>query len=111
MPGSVCAFLLTAFYLAEAYQVEVDAAWFVMAAIVCTLMAVAMPPVPGSGIGCYSIMLTQLGIPAEGLVVAATLDVFYDFLSVAMDNAMLELELVLQGDRMDMLDRELLRRE
>lgn len=111
MPGSVCAFLLTAFYLAEAYQVQVDYAWFIMAAITCTMMAIALPPVPGAGIGCYSIMLTQLGIPAEGLVAAATLDVFFDFIAVAMDNTMLQLELVLQADAMELLNHELLERE
>ncbi len=109
MPASASNFLVTVFFLSEYYGAQVNLTWFVTAAVLCSLLAVAVPPVPGAGMTCYGVMIAQLGLPAEGVLIAATLDVVYDFIATAADITVIQLELVHQARGMDMLDRDALR--
>ena len=111
MPATICSFIATAFYLTEVYRVEVDFTWMVIATIICTMMAIALPPIPGSGIGCYAIMLGRLNIPAGGLGVAIVLDIIFTFIGRAVDCAMLQMELVNSSDALGVLDHKVLRRQ
>ena len=58
---------------------------------------------------CYSILLTQLGIPAEGLLLATALNIIMDFIFAGFIIANLLVEMIIQADVLDMLDRETLR--
>lgn len=111
MPSGVTTFALLSGYLAEVYDVEVNLSWFIMAGILAAVLSIAIPPTPGAMLTCYGILMAQLGIPAEGLLLAATLDVVLDFFMTGIDILTLELELVCQADSLHMLDREVLRRE
>ena len=86
--------IATAYYLSEIYAVKVNLTWFVIATVVCTMMAIALPPIPGSGIGCYAIMLSRLEIPYEAIGAAIVLDIFFTFIGRAIDSAMLQMELI-----------------
>ena len=111
MPSGVTTFALLSGYLAEVYGVEVNLSWFIMAGILAAVLSIAIPPTPGAMLTCYGILMAQLGIPAEGLLLAAALDVVLDFFMTGIDILTLELELVCQADRLHMLDREALHRE
>ena len=108
MPSGVTTFALLSGYLAEVYGVEVNLSWFLMAGILAAVLSIAIPPTPGAMLTCYGILMAQLGIPVEGLLLAATLDVVLDFFMTGIDILTLELELVCQADRLHMLDRETL---
>ena len=58
---------------------------------------------------CYSILLTQLGISAEGLLLATALNIIMDFIFAGFIIANLLVEMIIQADVLDMLDRETLR--
>ena len=111
MPATICAFIVTAYYLTEMYHVEVDLTWFIVAAVVCTMMAIALPPIPGSGIGCYAIMLSRLDIPYNAIGAAIVLDIFFTFIGRAIDCAMLQMELVHSADSLGILNRKLLEKQ
>ena len=111
MPATICSFIATAYYLTEVYHVEVDLAWMIVATIICTMMAIALPPIPGSGLACYAIMLGRLNIPAGGLGVAIVLDIIFTFIGRAVDCAMLQMELVNSSDALGVLDRKVIRRQ
>ena len=111
MPATICAFIATAYFLTEMYHVKVDLTWFIVAAVVCTMMAIALPPIPGSGIGCYAIMLTRLNIPYDAIGAAIVLDIFFTFVGRAIDCAMLQMELVHSADALGILNRKLLEKQ
>ena len=111
MPATICAFIATAYFLTETYHVEVDLTWFIVAAVVCTMMAIALPPIPGSGIGCYAIMLARLEIPYEAIGAAIVLDIFFTFTGRAIDSAMLQMELIHSADSLGILNRKLLEKQ
>ena len=109
MPFVSIYFASLSLYLAELYHVEVSASWFIMAILICDILAMAVPPVPGAMLTCYGILLAQLGIPAEGLLVATTLEILMNPLSSGFIILHLSAEMVQQAADLDMLDREALR--
>lgn len=96
--------------LAELYRVEVSLSWIIMAVLICAILAMAVPPVPGAMLTCYGILLAQLGIPAEGLLVATTLEIIMNPLSSGFIVLDLSAEMVQQAASLDMLDRDALRK-
>ena len=54
---------------------------------------------------------SQLGIPTQALAVAMVADILMGFIAAALDQALLQMELVAQADRMLMLDKERLRKK
>ena len=111
MPAAAISYMTVSLFLAELYGVAVSPSWFLMAVLVCAILSCAVPPLPGASLTCYGILLTQLGIPAEGLLLAAALDIILDFVSSGFVVLDLELELVRQAGILGMLDRETLARK
>ena len=110
-PATAMYFLIICIYTAEAYQVECSAIWFVLAIFSATILAIAAPPIPGGTLTCYTIMFSQLGLPAEALVVALALDVLCDFVATGMNMLCLQMELLIQSKGMGLLNDRLLQRK
>lgn len=70
----------------------------------------ASPQVSGGVLVSLGIILAQLIIPAVGLAVAGTLALILDFFSTGSKIAGQHLEMILQADHLDMLDRNILRK-
>ncbi len=71
----------------------------------------ATPPVAGGGISCLAILLLQLHLPTDGLAVGVTLLMLLDFLCTGTHVFALHLELTLQANHLDLLNRETLRKK
>lgn len=80
-----------------------------MAILICGLLALAVPPVPGGGIACYSILFLQLGIPVEPLGIAIVLEILLDFLSTALNMVAVPVDMVQVAAKLEMLDEKTLR--
>ena len=104
-------YIIATAFLAECYGVNADAGWWVTLAILGTLFAIATPPVPAGNISGLSVMMAQLLIPAEGLAIGAALVMLMDFLCTGTRVILLHLELLLQADSLDLLNREVLQKE
>ena len=72
-----------------------------------TLLA-ATPPVTGVGLLTFSVLFTRLGIPDSALAAAMTADIICGFAVAALDQAMLQVELLLEADRLGQLNQTLL---
>ncbi len=107
-PASLCMLCVLACSLAEIYSLDVNPAWFVMAWITATLLSIAIPPIPGAGLTIYSILFSQLGIPADALFLAAALDVVVDFFDTGVNVLLLNLEMIRESVIMNRNDREML---
>ncbi len=103
--------ILSAAFLAECYGVGGGPAWWITLWVVGTLLTMAIPPVAGGGVSCLSILLVQMGIPRESLPLGVTLMMFMDFVCTSTRIFTLHCEMLLQADRLGLLDHELLRRK
>lgn len=109
MPGAAILFLSAAFCMAEVYSVPISPAWIVNAIIITFVLAVAAPPIPGGALTCYTILITQLGIPSEAIAITIAFNVILEFISTAFNIAALQMELVELSGSLDMLDRKVLK--
>ncbi|MBQ3291306.1 MAG: cation:dicarboxylase symporter family transporter [Mogibacterium sp.] len=115
--GILCAgsfsmlYVVTAAFLAEYYGMHADIAWWIILWLVCSLLSMATPPVAGGMISCMSILILQMGIPQAGLAIGATLTMVLDFICTAFRFPILHAELILQADKLGLLDHEILQRK
>ncbi|MCF0228207.1 MAG: cation:dicarboxylase symporter family transporter [Parasporobacterium sp.] len=110
-PGMVVSFMGICYFFMEYYNQGISISWLIIAVIVVTIVSIAMPPVPGGGLVCYSIVFSQLGIPLEAVGIVAVVDVISDFVVTAVGMTLLQLELLQSADKMKLVDREILQKE
>ncbi len=108
MPSCTIEYLALALCMAEKYQISITPVWLVTALIAATLLSIASPPVPGGALTCFTVLFSQLGIPAEAVAAAAAVDSVLDFIGTAVSITCLQAELVLITDRLGMTDRDCL---
>lgn len=110
-PSTSIGFIVVGLSFAKMYNVDVSIAWIIITMIVVTTISIALPPIPGGALACYSILFTQLGIPQEALGITMILDIFIDFISTGIDTLLRQCELVLVSGSIDLLDRSVLHSE
>lgn len=101
--------LLLVFYFASVYHVSCSVTWMILAAVVCAIVAVATPPIPGGGAVAYTILFAQMGIPTEAMAIALTIDMLTDFGITAFEMLCMPLSLVHSASRLNMIDYTVLR--
>lgn len=111
MPISAVGTIVFMVYASKIYGVEVSALWFVSAVILAVVLFVATPPVPGANLLAYTAIFVQLGLPREALIDAMIFDIVFGIFASAGNQALLQLELILQSDRIGLLKKDLLRRK
>ncbi len=109
MPAGTIAIMVVTMYAAHAYGVRVTPLWYIMAIFLTVALQAATPPVAGVGLLSYAVIISKLGIPSEALTVAMVADILFGFAVAAVDQAMLQLELILEADRLDLLNRDVLK--
>lgn len=110
MPVSTVAATLLTLYSAECYRVPVNTIWMIMALFLAVTLAAAGPPMAGIAILTYTVMFSNLGIPAQALTIVLMGDILMGFVTYPVNQAMLQLDLVLVADRKGLLDIEALRK-
>lgn len=108
MPVSTVASTILTVYSAECYDVPVSTVWMIMALFLAVTLAAAGPPMAGIGILTYTVMFGKLGIPAQGLTIVLMGDILMGFVVYPVNQALLQLDLVLVADREKLLDRNVL---
>lgn len=109
--GAGVGFFVLALGLAEFYGASISLPWVVIGVLTASLLAIAAPPVPGGSLTCYTVLLTQLGIPAEAVGLAVAGNVILDFFMTSCGISCLQSELILSANKLGMLDREQLGKE
>ena len=67
---------------------------------------IAAPPVSGGMLVVTGMLMTQLGIPVEGLAVAGLLSLLTDFICTGTIAGLSHCELLINAGDLDMLDKE-----
>lgn len=106
MPSTVIYFAVLVLAMADVYNIPITPVWLVTAVLLTAVLGIAVPPIPGAGLTCYGILFAQLGIPLDGIAVAATLAAGIDFFATASNLMMLQLEVTGQAKALSMLDKE-----
>ena len=110
MPGSIAVFFTVALCLADIYGTPITVSKLVMLFLISIVLCVAMPPIPGSSLPCYVLVLAQLGIPVEAVAIAVALDVLTDRMDTPANLLLMQLKLIHIADSLGMLDKEILRK-
>ena len=109
--GGAVGFLVLAMGLAEFYGVAMSPSWVIIGVLTSGLLAIAAPPVPGGSLTCYTVLLTQLGIPEQAIGLAVACNVILEFFMTSCGISCLQSELMLSASKLGMLDRERLQKE
>ena len=110
MPAAAIFLSVFTIFFAEEYGIVINIPWLVTAVITVSLLSIAVPPLPGSGLMIFSTLFAQLGIPADALLLAALMYVPLDYAIAGGDIAALLSELTRQAERAGILNREELNR-
>ncbi|MBQ8987835.1 MAG: cation:dicarboxylase symporter family transporter [Lachnospiraceae bacterium] len=110
MPVSTVASTVLTIYAAECYGVQVSLVWMLMALFLAVTLAAAGPPTAGIGILTYTVMFSRLGIPAQGLTLVLAGDILMGFVIYPVNQAMLQLQLVLEADGLGLLKHNILQK-
>lgn len=108
MPISMVGSIIFTVYAASVHGIETSVLWFAMDVVLTVFLFVATPPVPGANLLAYVALFSILGIPGSGIVDAMIFDIVFGIFANAANQAMLQLEMVLQADKIGMLDSEIL---
>ena len=109
--GAGLGFLLLALGLAEYYGVAISLPWVITGVLTSGLLAIAAPPVPGGSLTCYTVLLAQLGIPAQAVALAIAGNMILDFFMTSCGISCLQSELLLAANRLGLLDKKRLKKE
>ena len=105
MPANVIGTLMFSVFAALRYQVEISAGWLLIAMVLSVVLFVATPPVPGANLLAYIMIFAQLQIPSDALIDAMIFDILFGIFASAANQTLLQLELILQADRIGLLDK------
>lgn len=111
MPVSTVASTILTIYAAECYQVPVSLVWSIMALFLAVTLAAAGPPTAGIGILTYTVMFSRLGIPAQALTIVLAGDILMGFVIYPVNQAMLQLQLILEADGLGLLKHNILQND
>ena len=110
MPVSTVSLMASTLYAVKCYNITISTLWLIMAVILVVALQAASPPVSGVDTLAYVAIFSRLGIPSEALIMAIICDIIFCFASSALNQAMLQLDLIGEASRLNSLDTNVLRR-
>ncbi len=110
MPVNVIGTLLFTTYAAIRYGTSISAGWFLTAMVLSVVLFVATPPVPGANLLAYIMIFNYLRIPSAALIDAMVFDILFGIFAAAANQILLQLELIMQADKIGLLSKEVLRK-
>ena len=108
MPAGTVAILVYTLHAASYYHVAVSVEWYARAVFLAVMLQAAGPPLPGVDLLSYAAIFNTLGIPDAALTGVVVADILFGFLVAAVDQAMLQLELVMEAKRQGQLNENIL---
>lgn len=107
--GCAMEFISIGFCVAEMSGLAITPKWLFTLFLLSVVLAIAIPPIPGGAVACFTVFAAQLEIPTDLVSMCITISVVMDFIATATNLFCLQLELVCLSDSLDMLDQSLLR--
>ncbi|MCR5035416.1 MAG: dicarboxylate/amino acid:cation symporter [Clostridia bacterium] len=111
MPINVIGTLILTIFAAAQFGVEISPGWLIIAWLLAIVMFVATPPVPGANLLAYIMIFDFLGVPDVVLIDAMIFEVLFGIFASAGNQTMLLMDLIMQSDKIGLLDRQLLNKD
>jgi Na+/H+-dicarboxylate symporter len=86
MDGSCIYMAVAGLFLARVFGVELDGAALFSMVFSIFVLSIGAPGIPGAGLICLSVLLTQLGVPAEALSLVMGIDSLMGMFRVAVNS-------------------------
>lgn len=99
-------FTACALYLTGVCGGKASVSWMLSSVLFISILAIAMPPIPGGELICYTLLLSRLRLPSDAMNTLVILNVFFDFFATGFGMTYLQCELLLQAGNMHLLDKE-----
>lgn len=111
MPNGAAMLAAAVWFMLPAAGIPVTVSAAIKLLILAVIIAIAAPPIPGSGIVILPIFFSAMSIPDMMMPVAIIIVTVLGYLLPAMNGFCLQLELLMAGYKLDMVDRDALFKE
>jgi Na+/H+-dicarboxylate symporter len=109
MPASIVGMISFVVFAALRDGVAITPVWILTAIVFALILLVAAPPIPGVNLLSYVVIIGQLGLGKEYVIAAMIFDILFNAFASAANQTMLRLDMILQAERMGLLNRNVLR--
>lgn len=111
MPCGAVMLSLIGFTLASIYGTQISLLWIIKCIILVIIIAISAPPVPGSGFVVISILMSGLGISAEGLPIAIMIITLCGYFLPLFNGYLMQLELLMVAHKENQVDLDVLKKD
>ena len=106
MPMSMIGMISFVIYAAGRSGMQITPVWMITAIVFALILLVAAPPIPGINLLSYVVIIGQLGLGKEYIIAAMIFDLIFNLFASAANQMMLQLDLILQADKVGLLNRK-----
>ncbi|MDD3413489.1 MAG: cation:dicarboxylase symporter family transporter [Lachnospiraceae bacterium] len=106
MPIGAVMFFVASLCIGQSFGVTITPLFILISIFISGVLAIATPPIPGGALSCYTILFTQLGIPAEGIVLAISIDLMMDYFITACNIACLQEEMYIDAQKLQLISKK-----
>ena len=106
MPTVIFALLAGVLCASQIFDVEVSFSSYLILVIASYVISIAAPPVPGSLLASFALLLTQAGIPSDAMTFIVALDAIVDRFATSTYISGLQMALIGVAKSLDMLDEQ-----
>ena len=106
MPMSMIGMISFVIYAAGRSGMQITPVWLITAIVFALILLVAAPPIPGINLLSYVVIIGQLGLGKEYIIAAMIFDLIFNLFASAANQMMLQLDLILQADRVGLLNKK-----
>ena len=106
MPMSMIGMISFVLYAAARSGMQITPVWMITAIVFALILLVAAPPIPGINLLSYVVIIGQLGLGNEFIIAAMIFDIIFNLFASAANQMMLQLDLVIQADKVGLLNKK-----
>lgn len=108
MPISAAELIIFSLYAAWIYRCPTDFGWYFLLLFLTVVLSMASPPVAGISLISFMTIFSQLDIPSQALVGGMIADIVLGIAASAFNQMMLQLELLIQAERLGLVNSRIL---
>lgn len=111
MPSAGIFMVVLSFFMCDTYNIAISPTMVFMIFFISVVLAIAIPPIPGGGVAIMSILLSQLGLPEEGLGITIVFLTICAPSLTALNLFGIHTEIICAAKDLGLIDEEVLRRK
>ena len=84
-PACTLMFIFSSIFMSAAFGVEISLTWVLICILLSIILIAAVPNIPGAAVSVFTLLFTQLGLPADALALMIAIHALLQFPTVAVD--------------------------